>query len=146
MDLSHLTRIDDWTWLVPRTAGDARHEARLYGSRALLEAMDDKVLEQITNVARLPGSSGGARDAGRALGLRLPIGGVAAFDPDHGGIVSAGGVGFDISCGIRCLRTDLTAADIAPHASGSATRCCATSRPESASRARSSSASASSTP
>ncbi len=117
MDLSHLTRIDDWTWVVPRTAADTRHEARLYGSRALLEAMDDKVLEQITNVARLPGLVGAALAMPDAhWGYGFPIGGVAAFDPDHGGIVSAGGVGFDISCGIRCLRTDLTAADIAPHA------------------------------
>ncbi len=117
MDLSRLTRIDDWTWVVPRTAVDTRHEARLYGSRALLEAMDDKVLEQITNVARLPGLVGAALAMPDAhWGYGFPIGGVAAFDPDHGGIVSAGGVGFDISCGIRCLRTDLTAADIAPHA------------------------------
>src|SRR5512137_42571 len=117
MDLSHLTRIDDWTWLVPRTAADARHEARLYGSRTLLEAMDDKVLEQITNVARLPGLVGPAYAMPDAhWGYGFPIGGVAAFDPDHGGIISAGGVGFDISCGIRCLRTDLTAGDIAPHA------------------------------
>jgi len=49
-------------------------------------------------------------------GYGFPIGGVAAFDPEHGGIVSAGGVGFDISCGIRCLRTNLTADDIATRA------------------------------
>jgi tRNA-splicing ligase RtcB (3'-phosphate/5'-hydroxy nucleic acid ligase) len=117
MDLSRLARIDDWTWVVPRTAADTRHEARLYGSRALLEAMDDKVLEQITNVARLPGLVGPALAMPDAhWGYGFPIGGVAAFDPDHGGIISAGGVGFDISCGIRCLRTDLTAADIAPNA------------------------------
>ncbi len=117
MDLSRLTRIDDWTWVVPRTAADTRHEARLYGSRSLLEAMDDKVLEQITNVARLPGLVGPALAMPDAhWGYGFPIGGVAAFDPDHGGIISAGGVGFDISCGIRCLRTDLTAADIAPNA------------------------------
>src|SRR5512135_3904151 len=117
MDLSHLTRIDDWTWVVPRAAADARHEARLYGNRALLEAMDDKVLEQITNVAKLPGLVGPAMAMPDAhWGYGFPIGGVAAFDPEHGGIISAGGVGFDISCGIRCLRTDLTVADVAPNA------------------------------
>jgi tRNA-splicing ligase RtcB len=47
-------------------------------------------------------------------GYGFPIGGVAAFDPERGGVVSAGGVGFDISCGVRCLRTDLEAADLAP--------------------------------
>jgi tRNA-splicing ligase RtcB len=77
--------------------------------------MDDKVLEQIGNVAKLPGLVGAAMTMPDAhWGYGFPIGGVAAFDPDAGGIISAGGVGFDISCGIRCLRTDLTLADIAP--------------------------------
>lgn len=87
----------------------------LFGSEALLAAMDDKVLEQITNVSRLPGLVGCAMtmpDAHRGYGF--PIGGVAAFDPEAGGIVSAGGVGFDISCGIRCLRTNLTLSEVAP--------------------------------
>ena len=71
--------------------------------------MDDKVLEQISNVARLPGLVGAAMAMPDAhWGYGFPIGGVAAFDPDAGGIVSAGGVGFDISCGVRCLRSDLT--------------------------------------
>jgi tRNA-splicing ligase RtcB (3'-phosphate/5'-hydroxy nucleic acid ligase) len=104
MDIAKLHSIDLWTWTVPRTPGDARHEARLYGSRELLAAMDDKVLEQITNVARLPGLVGAALAMPDAhWGYGFPIGGVAAFDPEQGGIISAGGVGFDISCGIRCL-------------------------------------------
>ena len=49
-------------------------------------------------------------------GYGFPIGGVAAFDPEEGGIVSAGGVGFDISCGVRTLRTGLTADSIEPDA------------------------------
>jgi len=117
MDIAKLHSIDPWTWTVPRAAGDARHEARLYGSRELLAAMDDKVLEQIGNVAKLPGLVGPAMTMPDAhWGYGFPIGGVAAFDPDAGGIISAGGVGFDISCGIRCLRTDLTLADVAPAA------------------------------
>ena len=117
MDIGRLQRIDDFTWVVPRVASETRHEARLYGSRALLEAMDDKVLEQIGNVARLPGLVGAALAMPDAhWGYGFPIGGVAAFDPDEGGIISAGGVGFDISCGIRCLRTNLTADEIAPRA------------------------------
>src|SRR5512134_3242170 len=117
MDIAKLQSIDDWTWSVPRAAGDPRHEVKLYGSRGLLAAMDDKVLEQITNVARLPGLVGPALAMPDAhWGYGFPIGGVAAFDPEAGGIVSAGGVGFDISCGIRCMRTNLTADDIATRA------------------------------
>jgi tRNA-splicing ligase RtcB len=117
MDIAKLQSIDDWTWSVPRATGDPRHEVKLYGSRGLLVAMDDKVLEQITNVARLPGLVGAALAMPDAhWGYGFPIGGVAAFDPEQGGIVSAGGVGFDISCGIRCLRTNLTADDVATRA------------------------------
>jgi tRNA-splicing ligase RtcB len=77
--------------------------------------MDEKVREQITNVATLPGiqrASYAMPDA--HWGYGFPIGGVAAFDPQEGGIVSAGGVGFDISCGVRTLRTGLTADAIEP--------------------------------
>ena len=115
MDLQRLQRIDDCTWTIPRAAGEARSEVRLYGDAGLLETMDDKVREQITNVARLPGLVGCAMTMPDAhWGYGFPIGGVAAFDPEQGGIISAGGVGFDISCGIRCLRTDLAAAEIEP--------------------------------
>ena len=115
MDLTRISALDPWSWTVPLAAGDSRHEVKLYGSRELLETMDDKVLEQITNVARLPGLVGAAMTMPDAhWGYGFPIGGVAAFDAERGGIVSAGGVGFDISCGIRCLRTDLTLAEIMP--------------------------------
>jgi tRNA-splicing ligase RtcB len=113
MNLHTLERITDTCWRLPPTQG--RAESRLYGSAPLLETMDDKVLEQIGNVARLPGLVGAAMTMPDAhWGYGFPIGGVAAFDPEQGGIVSAGGVGFDISCGIRCLRTNLTLKDIAP--------------------------------
>ena len=77
--------------------------------------MDDKVYEQVVNVASLPGivkASYAMPDA--HWGYGFPIGGVAAFDPDLGGVISAGGVGFDISCGVRTLHTGLTRADIEP--------------------------------
>ncbi len=72
------------------------------------------MFEQVTNVATLPG----IRTASMAMpdahwGYGFAVGGVAAFDPDEG-VVSAGGVGFDISCGVRCLRTRLTRADVEP--------------------------------
>jgi tRNA-splicing ligase RtcB len=115
MELSRLERVDKWTWTIPRGADERRGEVRLYGDADLLATMDDKVREQITNVARLPGLVGCAMTMPDAhWGYGFPIGGVAAFDPERGGIISAGGVGFDISCGIRCLRTGLRAADIDP--------------------------------
>jgi tRNA-splicing ligase RtcB len=115
MDMTHLKKLDDYTWTVPLAAGEKRAEVRLYGSQPLLASMDDKVLEQITNVAQLPGLVGAALTMPDAhWGYGFPIGGVAAFDPELGGIISAGGVGFDISCGVRCLRTNLTATDIYP--------------------------------
>lgn len=113
MDLSRLQEINEWCWTIPPAAGEQRGEVRLYGSRELLAAMDNKVMEQITNVARLPGLVGAAMTMPDAhWGYGFPIGGVAAFDPEQGGIISAGGVGFDISCGIRCLRTNLELKDV----------------------------------
>jgi tRNA-splicing ligase RtcB len=115
MDLKQLQRIDDCTWTIPKAAGETRSDVRLYGDADLLATMDDKVREQITNVAKLPGLVGCAMTMPDAhWGYGFPIGGVAAFDPERGGIISAGGVGFDISCGIRCLRTTLRASDIEP--------------------------------
>jgi tRNA-splicing ligase RtcB len=77
--------------------------------------MDNKVLEQATNVATLPGivkASYVMPDA--HWGYGFPIGGVAAFDPDQGGVVSAGGVGFDISCGVRTMLTGITVGELEP--------------------------------
>src|SRR5512144_2913353 len=117
MDLERLEQIGAFSWRVRRGPGESARETRadavLYGDADLLRTMDDKVLEQITNVARLPGLVGPAMAMPDAhWGYGFPIGGVAAFDPGQGGIISAGGVGFDISCGIRCLRTDLAADDV----------------------------------
>lgn len=76
---------------------------------------DEKVYEQVTNVATLPGierTSYAMPDA--HWGYGFPIGGVAAFDPDRHGVVSAGGVGFDISCGRRLHSTGLTRQSVEP--------------------------------
>ncbi|HEX9181043.1 MAG TPA: RtcB family protein, partial [Burkholderiales bacterium] len=115
MDISRLKQVTSYTWTLPTRQGDTRAPVLLYGTRELLETMDDKVLEQIGNVAALPGLVGAAMTMPDAhWGYGFPIGGVAAFDAEAGGIISAGGVGFDISCGIRCLRTGLDLPDIAP--------------------------------
>jgi tRNA-splicing ligase RtcB len=117
MDLTRLEQLDPYTWSPRGAPGQERAPVVLFGTRALLETMDDKVLEQIANVARLPGLVGQALTMPDAhWGYGFPIGGVAAFDPYRGGIISAGGVGFDISCGIRCLRSNLTWPDVAPYA------------------------------
>jgi tRNA-splicing ligase RtcB (3'-phosphate/5'-hydroxy nucleic acid ligase) len=114
MDVSSLVCKSDCEWWIPR-AGAMRVPGVIYASEALVRDMDEKVREQITNVAMLPGiqrASYAMPDA--HWGYGFPIGGVAAFDPHEGGIVSAGGVGFDISCGVRTLHTGLTADAIEP--------------------------------
>jgi tRNA-splicing ligase RtcB len=114
MDISALEKISDVAWRVPPT-GRMRVPGILYADAALLRAMDDKVLEQVRNVAALPGIVGASYAMPDAhWGYGFPIGGVAAFDPEEGGVVSAGGVGFDISCGVRTLVTGLTRAEVEP--------------------------------
>ena len=108
-----LREIEPNVWELPAT-GAMRVPGRIYASRDLVDALDDKVREQLANVASLPGIVGAAHAMPDAhWGYGFPIGGVAAFDPDKGGIVSAGGVGFDISCGVRTYVTGLTAEEIA---------------------------------
>lgn len=113
MDLSRLKRRSPVEWEIPKH-GAMRVPGVLYASGPLVEAMDDKVFEQVVNVATLPGIVGASYAMPDAhWGYGFPIGGVAAFDPGEGGVVSAGGVGFDISCGVRCLTTGVSAQDVA---------------------------------
>ncbi len=113
MDLSLIKRRSEYEWEIEKH-GAMRVPAIIYASEQLIRDMDRKVYEQVTNVATLPGivkASYAMPDA--HWGYGFPIGGVAAFDPDAGGVISAGGVGFDVSCGVRCLHTGLKRADIA---------------------------------
>jgi tRNA-splicing ligase RtcB len=112
MEVSRLQRKaeNEW-WIGP--FGKMRVPAVIYGSETLIRDMDEKVYEQVTNVATLPGivkASYAMPDA--HWGYGFPIGGVAAFDAEKGGVISAGGVGFDISCGVRTLLTGLALAEI----------------------------------
>jgi tRNA-splicing ligase RtcB (3'-phosphate/5'-hydroxy nucleic acid ligase) len=112
MDLARLERKSEFEWQI-RPFGRMRVPGVIFASEALLRGMDEKVYEQVTNVAMLPGiveASYAMPDA--HWGYGFPIGGVAAFDPDQGGVVSAGGVGFDVSCGVRTLHTGLRRDDI----------------------------------
>jgi len=114
MDTSLLTRKSAYEWRIA-PFGKMRVPAVIYASEALVRDMDMKVYEQVTNVAMLRGivkASYAMPDA--HWGYSFPIGGVAAFDPEQGGVVSAGGVGFDISCGVRTLYTGLRREDIEP--------------------------------
>ncbi|MDO9313120.1 MAG: RtcB family protein [Burkholderiaceae bacterium] len=112
MDRQSLVERGPCHWELPAT-GAMKVPVVIYASETLLRAMDDKALEQAINVACLPGivrASYAMPDA--HWGYGFPIGGVAAFDADAGGVVSAGGVGFDVSCGVRCLHTGLRRDDV----------------------------------
>jgi tRNA-splicing ligase RtcB (3'-phosphate/5'-hydroxy nucleic acid ligase) len=113
MDRTVLEQVGPYAWRIPKS-GAMRVPAVVYADEALIDDMDDKVAEQITNVACLPGIVAAAYAMPDAhWGYGFPIGGVAAFDREEGGVVSAGGVGFDISCGVRLLTTNLTRDDVA---------------------------------
>ncbi len=105
MDLSLLVRRSAYAWeIAPR--GAMRVPAVIYASEPLIRDMDHKVYEQACNVAMLPGIVQAVYVMPDAhWGYGFPIGGVAAFDAEAGGVISAGGVGFDISCGVRCLQS-----------------------------------------
>jgi len=114
MDTNRFTRVDATAWRI-EPHGAMRVPAVIYADEDLIRDMDDKVYEQAANVATLPGivqASYAMPDA--HWGYGFPIGGVAAFDPDEGGVVSAGGVGFDISCGVRTMLTGLKISDVLP--------------------------------
>ncbi|MFZ2650158.1 MAG: RtcB family protein [Burkholderiaceae bacterium] len=107
MDPKRLNERGPCHWELP-ASGAMRVPVAVFASQALLRAMDDKCFEQAINVASLPGIVGASCIMPDAhWGYGFPIGGVAAFDADAGGVVSAGGVGFDVSCGVRCLHTGL---------------------------------------
>jgi tRNA-splicing ligase RtcB len=114
MDPKTFTQINDYLWEIPQQ-GDMLVPGRIFASEKLVQEMDEKVREQVTNVAMLPGiqiASMAMPDA--HWGYGFPIGGVAAFDPDEDGIISMGGVGFDISCGVRTMKTGMTKDEVMP--------------------------------
>ncbi|HID80931.1 MAG TPA: RtcB family protein [Chromatiales bacterium] len=114
MDTSKLLQRSDFEWQI-EPHGNMRVPAIIFASESLVQEMDEKVYEQVCNVAMLPGIVGASYAMPDAhWGYGFPIGGVAAFDADEGGVISAGGVGFDISCGVRTLHTGLTLEQIIP--------------------------------
>jgi tRNA-splicing ligase RtcB (3'-phosphate/5'-hydroxy nucleic acid ligase) len=111
--MTELRRLEPDVWEIAATGG-MRVPGVVFASDALMEkAKSDRALEQVANVAHLPGivrASYAMPDI--HWGYGFPIGGVAATDVDEGGVVSPGGVGFDISCGVRLVRTNLEVASV----------------------------------
>jgi tRNA-splicing ligase RtcB len=110
-----LERLDDYTWRIPKYKPGMRVPGIVFADRNLLEKMQtDRTLEQCVNVAHLPGIykySITLPDGHEGYGF--PIGGVAATDFDDG-VISPGGVGYDINCGVRLLATNLSEQEIRP--------------------------------
>jgi len=111
----HLEKLDRDRWII-RRRGPMNTSALVYASKRIVEGLSgDTCLEQLANVAALPGIVGPALAMPDIHGgYGFPIGGVAAFDVDEG-IVSPGGVGYDINCGVRLMRTDLPVDEVRPH-------------------------------
>ncbi len=115
MPPKQLKQISEVVWELPTSYREGMQvPARIYADRKLLNAMDDGVFTQITNVASLPGIEKNAfcMPDGH-WGYGFPIGGVAAFDLEDG-VISPGGIGFDINCGMRLITTNLTLKEVQP--------------------------------
>ncbi|RLE65147.1 MAG: RNA-splicing ligase RtcB [Thermoprotei archaeon] len=112
-----LKKISDVIWEIPKSFRPGmRVPVRIFADKNLLEKMkSDRTLIQASNIAHLPGIykySIVLPDGHEGYGF--PIGGVAAFDVEEG-VLSPGGVGYDINCGVRLIRTDLTVDEVRPH-------------------------------
>ncbi len=112
-----LEKIDDYHWRIPQSFQRGMRVPGLVfaDERLLKDITRDQSLQQVANVAHLPGIV----KASMAMpdihwGYGFPIGGVAAMDPEAGGVVSPGGIGFDINCGVRLMKTDLTEEEVRP--------------------------------
>jgi tRNA-splicing ligase RtcB len=110
-----LVRLDQYRWLIPKH-GKMRVDGLVFADAGLMQGIrGDEALQQVANVAELPGI------VGRSIGMPdihwgygFAIGGVAAFDPERGGVISPGGVGYDINCGVRLLRSNVTRDELRP--------------------------------
>ena len=115
MNIEH---VSEFKYRIPKE-GKMRVDATFYASEGILEDLKDESyasLQQICNVATLPGVVEPALTMPDIhWGYGFPIGGVAAFDPEEGGVVSPGGVGFDINCGVRLLMSEINREEIDPH-------------------------------
>src|SRR5262252_10257689 len=109
-------RLDDYRWRLPRE-GQMRVDGLVFASEAMMQTLrEDQSLQQVVNVAHLPGIVGHSMAMPDIhWGYGFPIGGVAAVDASEG-VISPGGIGYDVNCGVRLLRTGLEADAIAARA------------------------------
>src|SRR5437660_869325 len=112
-----LEQVDACCWRIPKSYKQGmRVDGLIFTNEQLLpQVMKDQAPEQVVNVAFLPG----IQSASLAMpdihwGYGFCIGGVAATDPDEGGVISPGGVGYDINCGVRLMRSNLRFSDVQP--------------------------------
>lgn len=110
-----ITKVENGIWEIPKTYKEGMNvPARIFATEKILNEMDEGVYDQLTNVACLPGIQKAALCMPDGhWGYGFPIGGVAAFDLEKG-VISPGGIGFDINCGMRLIRTDLTIKEVQP--------------------------------
>jgi len=111
-----IKKISDTVWEIPTTYKEGMGvPARIYATEKLLREMDEGVFDQVTNMATLPGILRYAccMPDGH-WGYGFPIGGVAAMDAETG-VISPGGIGFDVNCGMRLVLTNLTYDEVKPH-------------------------------
>src|SRR5947208_4764073 len=114
--IDDIQKISETVWELPPTYKEGmRVPARIIATEKLVREMEDPVYQQISNVATLPGITRYAlcMPDGHS-GYGFPIGGVAAMDVREGGVISPGGIGFDINCGMRLVTTNLTLDDVQP--------------------------------
>ncbi|MBD1832014.1 RtcB family protein [Cyanobacteria bacterium FACHB-472] len=112
-----LEQISDTVWEIPVSYKEGmRVPARIYGTEKIISELDEAVYDQVTNVATLPGITKYAMCMPDGhFGYGFPIGGVAAMDVEKGGVISPGGIGFDINCGMRLMVTNLTYHEVKPY-------------------------------
>src|SRR3984893_6245775 len=113
-----LEQVDTCCYRIPKSYKPGmRVDGLIFASEQLIEQVKkDQAPEQVANVAFLPG----IQHASLAMpdihwGYGFPIGGVCATDPDEGGVISPGGVGYDVNCGVRLVRSNLSYRDVKPH-------------------------------
>src|SRR5213082_1861972 len=113
-----LEQVDPCCYRIPKAyRPDMRVDGLIFANERLVESIKkDQAPDQVANVATLPGIQG----ASLAMpdihwGYGFCIGGVCATDPDEGGVISPGGVGYDINCGVRLVKTNLFLDDVRAH-------------------------------